>query len=57
MISVIKFKKIIETTSLWDKRPQRNNGGGGGGGYSLNFPAFAQGNVRFLCRSRQREDQ
>ena len=30
---------------------------GWGGGHSVNFPAFAQGNVRFLCRCRQRENQ
>lgn len=57
MISVKKKKlKIIKITSLWDEGPKEIMGGGGGG-HSVNFPAFAQGNVRFLCRCRQREDQ
>lgn len=59
MISVKKCKKIIKITSLWDEGPKDivGGGGGGGGGHSVNFPAFAQGNVGFLCRCRQRTDQ
>lgn len=39
------------------KGPKEIVGGGGGGEHLVNFPAFAQGNVRFLCRVRQRGDQ
>ena len=39
------------------KGPKEIMGGGGGGEHLVNFPAFAQGNVRFLCRVRQRGDQ
>ena len=51
-----KHLKIIKIISLWDDGPKEIMGGGGGG-HSLNFPAFAQGNVGVLCRYRQREDQ
>lgn len=39
------------------KGPKEIVGGGGGGEHLVNFPAFAQGNVRFLRRVRQRGDQ
>ena len=35
------------------KGPKEIVGGGGGGEHLVNFPAFAQGNVRVLCRVRE----
>lgn len=51
-----KKEKIIKITRLWVEIPKEIMGGGGCGGHLVNFPAFAQGNVRFLA-GIGREDQ